>query len=165
MTMTKHLCLLIASAVLFASAGRSAELDQQLKLNDLQAIGTHNSYKQAISPGELALLAKTSAQAARALDYSHPPLTEQLDAGARQLEIDVLDDADGGRYATPRMRQVAALTGTTLTPFDATALHAPGFKVLHVQDLDYRSNCATFALCLAELQAWSQAHPRHEIGR
>jgi hypothetical protein len=138
-----------------------AWLDQHLRLNELQAIGTHNSYKQAISPGELALLKARSPQAARALDYSHAPLTEQLDAGARQVEIDILDDPDGGLYASPRMRQVAALMGTPLTPFDATPLQAPGFKVLHVQDLDYRSNCATLALCLAELHAWSQAHPRH----
>lgn len=40
-------------------------------------------------------------------------------------------------------------------------MRAPGFKVLHVQDLDFRSNCLTLALCLDELRRWSEAHPRH----
>jgi hypothetical protein len=40
-------------------------------------------------------------------------------------------------------------------------MRAPGFKVLHVQDLDFRSNCATLRRCLEELRRWSDAHPRH----
>ena len=37
----------------------------------------------------------------------------------------------------------------------------PGFKVMHVQDVDYRSNCQPFLACLAEVRAWSHAHPGH----
>ena len=37
----------------------------------------------------------------------------------------------------------------------------PGFKVFHIQDIDYRSNCPTFKLCLQELKKWSDAHPDH----
>ena len=37
----------------------------------------------------------------------------------------------------------------------------PGFKVMHVQDVDYRSNCQPFIACLTEIRAWSRAHPRH----
>lgn len=136
-------------------------MDAHLRLNDLQAIGTHNSYKQAISPGEFRLLTARNPRVARTLDYAHAPLRAQLDAGARQIEIDVLDDPAGGRYAAPRARQLAAAEGAILEPFDVNPLQGPGFKVLHVQDLDYRSSCATLALCLAELRAWSQAHPRH----
>jgi hypothetical protein len=136
-------------------------LETHLRLNDLQAIGTHNSYKQAISPAEFALLTARNPIAARTLDYAHLPLRSQLDAGARQIEIDILDDPAGGRYAAPRVRELAKAAGATLAPFDTAPLVAPGFKVLHVQDLDYRSNCATLALCLAELREWSQAHPRH----
>nr|QQZ51398.1 hypothetical protein JKL49_10465 [Phenylobacterium glaciei] len=46
-------------------------------------------------------------------------------------------------------------------PYDFTPLKAPGLKVMHVQDLDYRSNCPTFVGCLKEIRAWSQAHPDH----
>jgi hypothetical protein len=37
----------------------------------------------------------------------------------------------------------------------------PGFKVMHVQDIDYVSNCQPFIACLAEIRAWSKAHPTH----
>jgi hypothetical protein len=40
-------------------------------------------------------------------------------------------------------------------------MRKPGLKVLHVQDIDYRSNCALFVDCLREIQAWSRAHPDH----
>jgi Phosphoinositide phospholipase C, Ca2+-dependent len=37
----------------------------------------------------------------------------------------------------------------------------PGFKVMHVQDLDYRSNCQPFLECLRVVRRWSQAHRGH----
>jgi hypothetical protein len=32
---------------------------------------------------------------------------------------------------------------------------------LHLQDIDYRSNCLTFERCLREVKEWSDAHPTH----
>jgi hypothetical protein len=40
-------------------------------------------------------------------------------------------------------------------------MQAPGFKVMHIQDLDQRSNCQPLLACLLEVRAWSHAHPRH----
>ena len=37
----------------------------------------------------------------------------------------------------------------------------PGFKVMHVQDLDFRSVCQPFKACLEEVRAWSHGHPGH----
>lgn len=37
----------------------------------------------------------------------------------------------------------------------------PGFKVMHIQDVDYRSNCQPFTACLKQVREWSHAHPRH----
>ena len=37
----------------------------------------------------------------------------------------------------------------------------PGFKVMHVQDLDYRSTCQPFVACLQIVRTWSKAHPKH----
>ena len=34
-------------------------------------------------------------------------------------------------------------------------------KVLHIQDIDYRSTCPTLVGCLGELKAWSDADPGH----
>lgn len=128
-----------------------------LKINALQAVGTHNSYKLAIAPAEMALLRAAAPKVARGLDYSHRPLGEQLDAGARQLEIDILNDPEGGRYADPVVRHMVKDPAA----YDLDALKGPGFKVLHVQDLDYRSVCPTFVRCLSDIRAWSKAHPDH----
>ena len=127
-----------------------------LKLNDQQAIGTHNSYKQAIAPKQMALLRAVDAKQADGLDYAHPPLASQLDAGARQLELDLLSDPQGGRYASPlAMRMAPDL------PYDLAPLRAPGMKVMHVQDVDYRSSCPRFTDCLRQIADWSKAHPDH----
>ena len=37
----------------------------------------------------------------------------------------------------------------------------PGFKVMHVQDVDYRSTCQPFIACLEQVRQWSRAHPDH----
>ena len=40
-------------------------------------------------------------------------------------------------------------------------LNQPGFKVLHVQDVDFKSTCLTFVDCLTTVRTWSKAHPQH----
>ena len=40
-------------------------------------------------------------------------------------------------------------------------LEEPGLKVLHVQDIDFRSTCLTFVRCLQVIKAWSDVNPRH----
>lgn len=129
-----------------------------LPMNAIQAIGTHNSYKMAIAPNEMALVRGANPKAADTLDYSHAPLVRQLEAGARQLELDLANDPDGGLYAAPLGHRMA---GKDAAPYDFTPLRAPGLKVLHVPDIDYRSTCATFVACLKEIRAWSQANPDH----
>ena len=90
---------------------------------------------------------------AAALDYSHPPLSEQLDLGLRALELDLFYDPDGGRYAKPLGQQLVRLAGKTPALFDpAGKMAAPGFKVLHIQDIDFRSNCLTLSDALRELR-------------
>lgn len=129
-----------------------------LPMNAIQAVGTHNSYKMAIAPNEMALLRAANPKSAEALDYSHQPLRDQLEAGARQLELDLVNDPVGGLFAAPLAYRMA---GAAALPYDLQALTAPGLKVLHVPDVDYRSTCPTFAGCLREVRAWSQAHPDH----
>jgi hypothetical protein len=128
-----------------------------LKINQIQVVGSHNSYKAAITPPEMAVLRARNPKAGETLDYSHEPLTQQLDAGARQLELDFVYDPQGGRYATPlghRMFPDAA-------PYDAEPMKTPGMKVIHVPDIDYRSVCQRLADCFREIRAWSDKHPEH----
>ncbi|MEG3085568.1 Ca2+-dependent phosphoinositide-specific phospholipase C [Sphingomonas sp. PB2P12] len=133
-------------------------MDRHLRLNDLFTVGTHNSYKQAIPPADYAVIAAVNPTGAAGLDYAHKTLTAELDAGARQLEIDVVYDPQGGRYTHP---EVAALTHMPLDPSWTAAMQQPGFKVLHVPDFDFRSSCLTFKQCLGVIRQWSDAHPRH----
>ncbi len=122
-------------------------------MNDIQVLGTHNSYHIAQPPAMLARLGER----ARNLEYTHRPLKEQLaDLGIRQFELDVFADPKGGHFARPAaLRLVKGLEPT------GPELLAPGFKVLHVQDIDYRTTCVTLVACLRAIREWSQANPRH----
>lgn len=133
-------------------------MNANLRLNDILTVGTHNSYKQAIPPALLAKIASQSPQIAAGLDYSHPPLNEELDDGARNLELDVVYDPEGGRYAAPA--GIPPNAGALPADFIAT-MAKPGFKVLHVPDIDVRSSCLTLTQCLTIIRHWSRAHPQH----
>jgi len=128
-----------------------------LKMNHLQTMGSHNSYKIAIAPAEMANLRARNPKAADTLDYSHEPLTDQLNDGARQLELDFVYDPKGGRYSSPLGRKMAPDT----TPYDLTPYSKPGMKVIHVPDIDYRSVCPLLVDCFKEIRTWSKAHPDH----
>ena len=128
------------------------------RLNDILAVGTHNSYKQAIPPEEMAAMVAAAGQGPLGLDYGHRPLTEELDAGARQLELDVVRDPEGGRFAKP---PTVFGKGIVPTPAWAAAMAKPGYKVMHMQDVDFRSTCPTFVECLTQIRTWSKAHPDH----
>jgi hypothetical protein len=132
--------------------------DSNLRLNDLLVVGSHNSYKARIPDNELSIIASVSGRVARNLDYGHASLTAELDAGARQLELDVYYDPQGGRYLTPMvMRRAKADMGEA---WRAT-MAGPGFKTFHMADVDFRSSCLTLRACLSEIRAWSDAHPQH----
>lgn len=143
-----------------ALEGPCAINSEALSMNDIQAIGSHNSYKLAIPAPEMALIASYNKDSADSLDYSHLRLTTQLDMGLRQIELDIVYDPEGGRFADPLLpRQTAKTYGAM--PYDARHMHAPGFKVLHSQDIDVHSNCATWIICLEEIKTWSDANPHH----
>lgn len=132
-----------------------------LPINRVQIIGSHNSYKRAIDPVLFGLVRKNDSATARALQYSHIPLTDQLGLGLRNLEIDVYADSKGGKYAHPKGLDWEGQANQP-EPFDpAGEMKQPGFKVFHVPEIDFRSNCPTFAGCLKELREWSDRHPDH----
>ncbi len=151
--------MLCCGVVLLSLLAQSSDL---LRLNQIQVIGSHNSYHSGLTPNVAALLQKQNPQAADALDYSHPGLDVQLSSGIRQLEIDVFADTKGGLVADPSAPKLLAKAGLPLdAPFDEGIMKKPGFKVIHVQDIDYRSNCQPFVKCLAVIRDWSKAHPGH----
>jgi hypothetical protein len=149
---------LMASAVGYTQAG-----DADIKLNQIQVIGTHNSYHAGIAPGEAKLWQDRRPEAFKGLDYQHQPLALQFDSGVRQIELDVYADSKGGLYAHPRGPEMVAAAHLSPDPeFDPNGvMMKPGFKVMHVQDVDYRSTCQPFTECLRQVRQWSQAHPNH----
>lgn len=130
-----------------------------LRMNDVQVVGSHNSYKKRIAPAVFAALEQRDPKLAAALDYDHLTLAQQLDRGVRQLEIDIFADPEGGRFAHPMGEKLAKAAGEQ-TGFDEAAMMKPGFKVFHIPEVDYRS-CGTFKQCIGQIDAWSRAHPRH----
>lgn len=145
-----------------APAGRPTS-DESVRINELQFIGTHNSYKTMPSEKLLDFLrgAVSSSRDSEinTLDpnqiaYGHRPLTAQLDSGIRSFELDIWADPTGGRFAHPLAAQ---LLGQPLP----TGVDAPGFDVMHIQEADYLSTCPTLEACLKEMKTWSDAHPRH----
>jgi len=136
-------------------------LDYNLRLNDVLTIGTHNSYKQRIPAEEFAAHHTRDAAGADSLDYGHRPLAEQLDRGMRQIELDVWDDPAGGRWLHPPGALRRGYAQPPWSTAEARQMGAPGFKVMHLADIDFRSSCVSFVACLTMIRDWSSAHPRH----
>ena len=97
---------------------------EELRLNQIQLIGTHNSYH--LRPSKVVLESRRG----QSLDYGHAPLFQQLEAGVRSFAIDIY------RSET-------------------------NFRVLHIPNIDDRSNCDTLKECLGEILRWSDRHPEH----
>ena len=133
-------------------------MDANLRLDQIQVVGTAESYKLRPDNAVLGLIRMGGKQAAREVDYSLPPISAQLDADVRALAFDVAYDPNGGAYKNP----AGASMAMDLLPDDyVKAMSKPGFKAIHVLDVDYRSSCLALSDCLTEVATWSRAHPRH----
>src|ERR1700744_5120777 len=140
-----------------------AQQDSDLRINQIQVIGSHNSYHAGFAPSAEKLWQSKNPEAFKGLEYRHQPLAEQFDSGVRQIELDVFADSKGGLYAHPLGdSEIAAAHLPPDPPFDPNGvMNKPGFKVMHMQDIDYRSTCQPFIACLEQVRAWSHAHPQH----
>ncbi|GGA16823.1 phosphatidylinositol-specific phospholipase C1-like protein [Dyella nitratireducens] len=159
-----HALVSLLAVLLFGFAtNASTTQPTPLRLNELQYIGSHNSYHAGLGASETIVWKRFDPVTFAILDYAHPSLTKQLDDGVRQLELDVYGDAQGGRYAHPAIDSLVRQAGLSPDPpfADPAVMQRPGYKVMHIQDLDQRSNCQPFITCLAEVRTWSQAHPTH----
>ncbi|MBV8324950.1 phosphatidylinositol-specific phospholipase C domain-containing protein [Chryseobacterium sp.] len=159
-----------------------------LRINQLQIVGTHNSYAQPADPRVLDLVTPiingmmqkygslmSEEQKAKfkeyhpygmdlkeGLHYNHPDFEQQLNANLRGLEIDVYYDPEGSRFSHPVSYQTLQAKGITdLAPFNTKGLDQPGFKVLHMADIDFRTHYPTLKEALTVLKNWSDLHPDH----
>jgi hypothetical protein len=145
--------LVTGQTVLSQEASQAAQ-DKIVHLNQIRVIGSHNSYHAGFAPSEHQYLEMKNPKALRGLDNHHAPLADQLSGGVRQVEIDIFADPKGGRFAHPQIVQQVAAAGLPADPdFDPQhEMDRPGFKVMHVQDLDERSTCHSFVACLTDIR-------------
>ena len=122
-----------------------------VRLNELQVIGTHNSYKRELNRTEERTydeIIATPGDYERFLAYSHAALPSQF---ARQhvrgLELDLFPDPAGGLYAEPLVRGRLGLG-----PLPDPDWREPGVKVLHIADLDYKTSCVRLVGCLEQVE-------------
>jgi hypothetical protein len=157
------LCAMALCLAAPAIAAQSAPARDAVKLNEIQVIGTHNSYHAGLPPSEGKLFLDRNPQVFQALEYRHRPLDQQLTSGVRQIELDIFADSEGGRYAHPKGPDAVAAANLPKDPdFDPAGLMSkPGFKVMHLQDFDYRSTCQPLIACLKIVRAWSHSNPKH----
>lgn len=143
----------------FACGEKSPEKADTIKINQIQLIGSHNSYKLPVPEGIMAQLQSENTELAAGLDYSHPPVWEQLAMGLRLLELDLYRDPEGGRFSQPLGQ--AFLETEALDSVKKAAFDRSGFKVFHVQDIDYNSHHPLLVDYLEEMKRWSLLHPNH----
>lgn len=133
-------------------------LGDDIQMNQVQYLGSHNSYHIRAQQDLFDLLLAFIPDVAPTLDYTHVPLQEQFDVqGIRQIELDVFDDPQGKLYAN---RAARTLFGEPAASGIAE-LDEPGLKVLHVQEIDFETTCYTFVSCLTQIKTWADDHPGH----
>ncbi len=129
------------------------------KINDLQVLGTHNSYKKFLDSRLMSFAgAICETELLNPLTYEEPSLSEQAESyGVRNFELDIYADPQGGYYREHRLLSILGFDGFV----DAKALDRPGYKIMHDINLDFRTVCLTLETCLKELNSWSERNPKH----
>jgi Phosphoinositide phospholipase C, Ca2+-dependent len=98
-----------------------------VRVNELQVIGTHNSYKRELSEAEQAAydeIIATPGDYDAFLAYSHTAIPNQFARqDVRGLELDLFPDPRGGLYTEPLVR-----TRLGLGPLPDPAWRQPGVK-------------------------------------
>lgn len=134
---------------------------ENLKMNELQAIGSHNSYRlRTYQPllDYLIPLGSIQGNDPMELDYTHESLTTQFDSfNVRSIEIDLYNDPNGGAYYD---RQGNTLIAEPTASNEPDLLN-PGMKVLHIIDIDYLTHHLTLFSALVSIRDWSNLHPNH----
>lgn len=154
---------LAASLILLLTLTGIAAPGDSLRLNQLQVIGTHNSYRlrpPAALWDRIQQLPALPGGNPKDLDYAHAPLPQQFDAGIRSIELDLYADMQGGRFCSRAGMAMAGLTARA-EGAELEELKKPGCKVLHLPDFDFASHCLSLRTALGQVATWSATHPHH----
>lgn len=173
---------------LVTNANAQSKLSNDIRINQIQVLGTHNSYALPVDDKLLEYVSEVVAgfkskmfesmdkkalelfneyhpnqvSFKESLTYDHPSFQEQLEAGLRSLELDVYYDTTGNRFLKPRGYDYLTKQGLdNLAGHNTQDLDKPGFKVLHIPDVDFRSKYPTLKLALQEVKKWSNNNKSH----
>ena len=158
------LSLIVVLVFISLNLSFHSQVNDTVRLNHYKVLASHNSYKKYPNPKVIKFLSKFKKQLGPSndpeqMDYGHVPLPEQFDNyNIRGIEIDLNYDPKGGLY---RKRKVNKLIIGLRQKVKDPVMKQPGFKVLHIADVDYETNYLTFKQVLNELKSWSNAHPNH----
>lgn len=136
-----------------------------LKINQVQTIGSHNSYRlhtrQSIFDFCVSLYDQgfiPQQYNPNEWDYTHLPLEQQFDNyHIRSIELDIYHDPGGGRFYYQKGNALVGEPEESGVP----ELLVPGLKILHIPDVDYMTNYYSFRDALIRIENWSDAHPNH----
>ena len=130
--MKKNKFFTVLLLILSTQITLSEDSEMGISINQIQFVGSHNSYKQAMPDSFVKQLMKVNPKLLESLDYEHIRLGDQLDLGIRKLELDIFYRAEDKR-----------------------------FLVGHVQQIDMSSNCESLRICLSQIISWSDDNPSH----
>ena len=153
--------LLVFMVAAFSS---QAQYPDSIRLNDVRFLASHNSYKKKPDPRVVRFLKRFKKQLSGEmdpiqLDYGHELLSVQLnDYAIRGFELDVNYDPKGKHF---RKRRVNAFISGLKQRSSDTLLTKPGYKLVHIADVDYESNYTTFVQALTEIRDWSLKDRQH----
>ena len=162
--MLKYLLIFLVLSSSAVKGQTDAFVDSNIRLNDIRVIASHNSYKKRPDPKVLKFLERFKKKLGEEMDpgrmdYGHVRLSEQFDLyNVRGLELDLYYDPKGGKY---RKRRLNFFIPCLKQRMNDSVMRKPGFKMLHIADVDYETHYFTFVDALEEVKEWSDNHPDH----
>jgi len=140
------------------------EVPNDLKINQIQYLGSHNSYRKKTDEDILNFITSISSSLPAEfnpieLDYDHISLKDQFTFyGVRQIELDLYLDQYGGLFYN---RKGYNLVGEDDVTSYVSELQEPGIKLLHIPDVDFNTHNYTLISALKEIKEWSTTYPDH----
>ena len=141
-----------------------SQFDKKIRLNHIRILASHNSYKGFPNPKVLRFLDRIKDKLGEEnnpiqLDYGHVSLKSQLnDYGVRGFELDIYHDPKGKSF---RKRKINAFIWGLKQRVKNPKIKVPGFKLIHIPDVDYETNYILLKDALIEIKEWSENNPNH----
>lgn len=134
-------------------------------MNQIKVLASHNSYKVAPTARTMKFIEKFKRFLGEdnqpfQLAYSHVSLRDQFSKfNIRGIELDVYNDPEGGHFFKHKLNFFIPKQKIKDAAYEA--MKKPGFKIIHIPDIDYQTHYLTLESALLELNGWSMENPSH----